>query len=557
MNRMSVLGLTALMIVGVSTLWAQGSEQAAAGSGTAGQQEAAANAEPQLSDAEKREVEQRTGTSYTSWEELVADWLTPRPVPKHIIVRIDEKYAYPHAAVSFKMEIVKEEGDTVWLRGLPPEDPDSAIHDLWLRREYEELAQSAAREWEGTYGTVEYYVDFAAEIVPPPFMDGFQFEPVLDGLPTRGLWQMNFVADDMNGDGVTDLVFPPTRKGGGMPAILLGTGGGGFSYWKGISWAGDVPYDYGGVATGDFDGDGHRDIVLAIHFKGQYVIYGDGAGGYKKSVLLPSPDPRVTSRAVAVADYNGDGRDDVAVLAEIDYDMGTSERIDDASTLWIAVNTPGGWQVARDGLPGRVIGDAIETADLDGDGRPDLAVSSNATDWRRLVYFNREGGEWSGPLPRGVLSNAQHPDVAVVTTEGGAELYMPFTQFVTTATKPHTRTGVIRYAVGPEGILEQGTPLFLDDDRFDPWFRVAAGDLNGDGRTDLIAARKSGAMAAFVQSDSGDYYLEQSPELTTLGKAYDVQLIDLDGNGKDDVIACFADEKNASGGVKVWLTKEK
>ncbi len=70
---------------------------------------------------------------------------------------------------------------------------------------------------------------------------------------------------------------------------------------------------------------------------------------------------------MAVADYSGDGRDDVAVLAEIDYDMGTSERIDDASTLWIAINTPGGWQVARDGLPGRVIGDAIETADLDGE----------------------------------------------------------------------------------------------------------------------------------------------------------------------------------------------
>ncbi len=91
---------------------------------------------------------------------------------------------------------------------------------------------------------------------------------------------MNFVADDMNGDGVLDLVFPPTRKGGGMPAILLGTGGGAFSYWKGVSWADKVPYDYGGVDTGDFDGDGHRDIVLAIHFKGQYdLLFGDGEGG--------------------------------------------------------------------------------------------------------------------------------------------------------------------------------------------------------------------------------------------------------------------------------------
>ena len=557
MNRLAVIGLTAFLTFAVSMAWAQGSEQTAADGDTPVQQETATEDGSKRSDDEKPEPEQRTRTSYQSFDELVADWLTPRPVPKHIIVRIDEKYAYPHAAVSFKMEIVKEEGDMVWLRGLPPEDPESAIHDLWLKREYEELAQSAALEWQDTYGSVDYYVDFAAEIVPPPFMDALEFEPVLDGLPTRGLWQMNFAADDMNGDGVLDLVFPPTRKGGGTPAILLGTGGGGFSYWKGVSWSNKVPFDYGGVATGDFDGDGHRDIVLAIHFKGQYVLYGDGAGGFKRSELLPSRDPRVSSRAVAVADFNDDGRDDVAVLAEIDYDMGTSERIEDASTMWIAVNTPGGWQVDRKGLPGRVIGDAIETADVDNDGRPDLVVASNATDWRRLVYFNPEGGEWSGPLPRGVLSNAQHPDVAVVTTDEGADVYAPFTQFVTTTSKPHTRTGVIRYAVGPEGILEQGTPLFLDDDRFDPWFRVAVGDLNGDGRTDTVAGRKSGTIAAFIQSDTGDFYLEESPELTPLGRAYDIQLIDLDGDGKDDVIACFADEKGGSGGVKVWLTKEK
>ena len=557
MNRIAVIGWTALMVVGVSMAWAQGSEATASADGTPGQQEKVTGDESDLSDAEQAEMRRTTGTTYTSFEELVADWLTPRPVPKNVIVRIDDKYAYPHAAVSFKMEIVKEEGDTVWLRGLPPEDPESAIHDLWLRREHEEMAQSAARQWEDTFGSVEYYLDFAAEIVPPPFMDGLQFEPVLDGLPTRGLWQMNFVADDMNGDGVVDLVFPPTRKGGGAPAILLGTGGGAFSYWKGVSWGAGVPYDYGGVDTGDFDGDGHRDIVLGIHFKGQYVLYGDGNGGFQRSVLLPSPDPRVTSRAVAVADYNGDGRDDVAVLAEIDYDMGNSQRIDNASTVWIAVNTPSGFQVAREGLPGRVIGDAIEATDVDGDGRPDLVLASNATDWRRLVYFNPAGGEWAGPLPRGVLSNAQHPDVAVISTDKGAQAYMPFTQFVTTTSRPHTRTGVIRYEIGAEGILEDGFPLFFDDQRFDPWFRVAAGDLNGDGRTDIVAGRKGGTIAAFVQSDAGDFYLEESPELTSLGRAYDIQLIDLDGDGRDDVIACFADEKGASGGVKVWLSKEK
>ncbi len=78
----------------------------------------------------------RKGTQ--TWEEFIADWLTPREVEKSIAVRIDEKYAYPHPAVSLKMEIVKEDEDTLWLRGIPPEDPVSPLHDLWSQRQGEE-----------------------------------------------------------------------------------------------------------------------------------------------------------------------------------------------------------------------------------------------------------------------------------------------------------------------------------------------------------------------------------------------------------------------------------
>lgn len=551
MSRWFVLGLSSvLMVAGLSAGWSQEATRE-------GEAEAKApTAGSDLTEQEQKELERRTGTTYRSWDEMVTDWMTPRPVPKKIIIRLDDKYAYPHAAVTFKMEIVREDEDTVWLRGLPPENPESALHDMWLRRERDEMVYEAARDWEERFGEIDYYLDFASDIVPPPFMDAVTFEPVRSGLPNRGLWQMNFILDDMNEDGVPDLVFPPARKGVTRPWIFLGKGDGVFDEWKGVVWPDNVPFDYGGIDTGDFNSDGHRDLALAIHFKGQYVIYGNGQGDFSRAELLPSPDPRVTSRAPAVGDFNGDGRDDVAFLAEIDYDMSASTRIEDARTMWIALSTGKSWRLWEQGLPQRVIGDSLVATDLNSDGSIDLVTGSNATDWRRLVIFNRGEEGWDGPLPRGVLSNAQHADVAVSPNEDGAEVFAAFVQFRMIAGQNTARTGVIRYEVGPEGIIEHGVPVFFDDQRFDSLFRVGIGDLDGDGRIDVVAGRRDGEVEVYIQTADGKYYREQAAELESRGRAYDIQLVDLNGDGRDDLIIAFAGEEG-DGGVEVWLSRSK
>ena len=200
----------------------------------------------------------------------------------------------------------------------------------------------------------------------------------------------------MNGDGLDDLVLPPPRVGKTHhPTIYLSDGKGGFSYWSDAKWNPEVGFDYGDVKVGDFDQDGFLDIVLAIHFKNQYILYGSENHEFRRFKKLPSPDPRVTSRATTVADFDGDGRLDVAFLAELDLDLGESKRVKGTPTIWIVRNTESGWKLDSDYPTQFVIGDVLRSADMDGDGRQDLILSSNTSAWRAIVFFNRVDARWS------------------------------------------------------------------------------------------------------------------------------------------------------------------
>jgi hypothetical protein len=320
-----------------------------------------------------------------------------------------------------------------------------------------------------------------------------------------------------------------------------------------------VPWDYGDVEVVDLDGDGHLDLAFAIHFRNQYVVYGDGHGGFERFAKLPTPDPRITSRAVGSGDFDGDGRPDLVFLAELDYDLGKSAKIEEASTVWIVRNEGGSsWSLATThGMEGVVIGDALEVADLDRDGRPDLVLACNSTGWRRFVLFNEGGGQWRvvGNYNQ-ILSNALHFDVAVPDTQAGrgAEFFAPFTQFMSLPNSPTVaRTGVALYRVQTDYVRSK--ILTLADEKVDPYFRVAVGDLNGDGLTDFVTSRKEPDMEVYIQAVSGDFYREISPEVVPAGRAYDFQLVDLDGDGMDDIVGGFAPRGDGGGGIHVWLTR--
>jgi len=345
--------------------------------------------ETALSAEESEELQRLSGKKgpQRSFEEFIVEWMTPKPFDKRRVVKIDDRYAYPHVVSSIKMEIVREDDEFIWLRGIPPEDPNSALYPIWAKREADEAVALDWKEIADKPGALNF-LDFGAVAVPPPEMESLRFEPSGAGnLPDGGRWQMGFAVADMNEDGHSDLVFPPRRKQyPPSPAIFLGDGKGIFDHWEDAKWPENMPWDYGGVAVADLNNDGHQDVVFAAHFKTQFALLGNGEGRFPSGGILPSPDPRLSSRAVTAADFDGDGSIDLGFVSEIDYDMTTNARIGGAATVWVLFNRGDTWEISTEGLPTDFIADVIRSADLDGDGRPELVLSSNTLGPRFLVF---------------------------------------------------------------------------------------------------------------------------------------------------------------------------
>jgi hypothetical protein len=410
--------------------------------------------------------------------------------------------------------------------------------------------------------------------VDTPESHRLSFVPFSNGLPTQGQWRNGFDLADMNEDGHLDIVHSPARKTAGPPVIFLGDGKGNWRRWREAKFP-PLPYDYGDAAVGDFNGDGHMDIALGVHLRGLLAVLGDGKGHFTEDYkgldfVLPGQgrQPGYSSRTITVTDWNHDGRPDILAVGEgprlnlTGRDNAKVSANTEAYGVVVYLSQPDGTWLRKDqGTSSReIFADAITLGDFNGDHRVDFATGSSVMGRRTLVNLGRADGGWNtvevdAVRPR---SYVQSVDALDVDGDGLDDLVVGYMSFENST----WRSGIDVLYSHKDGTwtrrglaaIEQRAPITA----------LAHGDLDGDGKPDLVALTATGETWVYLNDGKGWFTRETATGIPSYPggcAGFHVKLADLDGDGKAEIVADFAGETSPAnapdscptgGGILAW-----
>ena len=298
-----------------------------------------------------------------------------------------------------------------------------------------------------------------------------------------GVGPLAVAVGDFNGDGKPDLAVSNNCAGGcGTVSFLLGNGDGTFQ----------PPVDYpvgspAGLAVGDFNGDGKLDLAVA-NGDSVAILLGNGDGTFQVAVDYGTAGG---TSSVAVGDFNGDGKLDLVVTNSGD------------NSVSIFLNSGSGTFPTRKDYATGDYPTSVAVADFNGDGKQDLATSECGNS------SNCAGGSASILLGNGDGTFQAHVDYAV----GGYPLALTVADlngdgFLDLAVaNSNSASGA---APGSVSVLfGNGDGTFQTQQVYHAGLMtssVVVGDFNGDGQLDFAATNEDDAtVAVYVNQGHGSF----------------------------------------------------
>ena len=237
---------------------------------------------------------------------------------------------------------------------------------------------------------------------------------------------------DFNGDGKPDVA--AANPTGAVISLFLGNGDGTLQGVQSIPLGGGlIPL---AVESGDFDGDGKPDLMVAYSSGaptaagGLAVLLGKGDGSFQAPALIDLGAPLISAacwqrefRAAAGADINHDGKLDVATVLH----SGTSNQVA------LLYGTGAGSFAAPSLIPTQTAPPMMIAADLNRTGQLDLVLADCCGLVEASHIINNGDGTFkeiqfaSGPNPRALASadfdGDGYPDLAVVGDDESRSRY--------------------------------------------------------------------------------------------------------------------------------------